>query len=89
MIRKHIQLSETIVVYAFVCFASILYFLSNAQLNLYGIDENSQQNLYKSDIVKFYNNDRFFMYTERFFVQYKRKSMINFKTVYIKKIDNR
>lgn len=42
MIRKHIQLSETIVVYAFVCFASILYFLSNAQPNLYGIDENSQ-----------------------------------------------
>ena len=40
MIRKHIQLSETIVVYAFVCFASILYFLSNAQPNLYGIDEN-------------------------------------------------
>ena len=89
MIRKHIQLSETIVVYAFVCFASILYFLSNAQPNLYGIDENSQQNLYKSDIVKFYRYDRFFMYTERFFVQYKRKSMINFKTVHIKKVDNR
>ncbi len=90
MIRKHIQLSETIVVYAFVCFASILYFLSNAQPNLYGIDENSQQNLYKSDyLVKFYRYDRFFMYTERFFVQYKRKSMINFKTVHIKKVDNR
>lgn len=29
------------------------------------------------------------MYTERFFVQYKRKSMINFKTVHIKKVDNR
>ncbi len=42
MIRKHIQLSETIVVYAFVCFASILCFLSNAQPKLYGIDEISQ-----------------------------------------------
>ena len=89
MIRKHTQLSKTVVVYAFVCFASILYFLSNTQLNLYGIDENSRYDLYKSDIVKFYKYDRFFMYTERFFVQYKRKSMINFKTVYIKKVDNR
>ena len=89
MIKKHTQLSETIVVYAFVCFASILYLLSNAQPNLYGIDENSRWDLYKSDIVKFYKYDRFFMYTERFFVQYKRKSMINFKIVHIKKVDNR
>ena len=47
MIKKHTQLSETIVVYAFVCFASILYLLSNAQPNLYGIDENSRWDLYK------------------------------------------
>lgn len=52
------------------------------------MDENLQSYLYISDIFKFYTSDRFFIEIEVFFVQYKRKSVINFKTEAIKKVDN-